>query len=206
MVWKPSQLVRKPDQLVHEVQFSITVVRALFLIWIGSLSSKLRINHRLFFWILDSSRKVLKSFEIFSQPAGPVGKSNQPVHWVLFAGTTVWVLFFVCVGSWSLGVGIALRLFCWIPEFLRNFFKIFDIFSEPDGPVGKPNHPVHWVMFAGTTVWVLFFIYVCSWSFRVKIALCLFLWISDYVRNVLEIFENFSQSDVLVKKSDLSVH
>ena len=30
-------------------------------------------------------RKVLTKFEISSQPDGPVGKSNQPVHWVLFA-------------------------------------------------------------------------------------------------------------------------
>ena len=94
-----AQLVRKPDQLVHEVQFSRTIVRELCLVWIGSHSSELRINHRLFFWILDSVRKVLTSFEIFSQPDGPVGKLNQPVNWVMFAGTTVWVLCFVCVGS-----------------------------------------------------------------------------------------------------------
>ena len=42
---------------------------------------------------------ILKNFEIFSQPAGPVGKPNQPVHWVLFAGTAVRVLCFVCVRS-----------------------------------------------------------------------------------------------------------
>ena len=56
-------------------------------------------------------RKVLKSFEIFSQLDGPVGKPNQPVHWAMFAGTVVWVLFFVYVGSWSFGVGIALHFF-----------------------------------------------------------------------------------------------
>ena len=34
-------------------------------------------------------RKVLTSFDIFSQPAGQVGKLNQPVHWVSFSGTVV---------------------------------------------------------------------------------------------------------------------
>ena len=56
-------------------------------------------------------RKVLTKFEIFSQPNGQVGKPNQPVHWVLFVGTSIWVLFFVCVGSCSFGVRIALSLF-----------------------------------------------------------------------------------------------
>ena len=73
---QPAQLIRKPDQLVHKVQFSRTAVRALCLVLIGSRSSELRINHRLFCWIPNSVRKVLKSFEIFSQPAGPVGKPN----------------------------------------------------------------------------------------------------------------------------------
>ena len=53
----------------------------------------------------------MKIFEIFSQQSGPVGKQNHPVHWVMFAETTIWVLFFVCVCSWSFRVGIALRLF-----------------------------------------------------------------------------------------------
>ena len=44
-------------------------------------------------------RKVLKSFEICSQPDGPVGKPNQPVHWVMFVRTAVLVLCFVFVGS-----------------------------------------------------------------------------------------------------------
>ena len=65
----------------------------------------------------------MKSFEFFSQPDGLVGKQNYPVHWVRFAGTVVWVLCIVCVGSWSFGVRIALRLSFWIPEFLRNVNK-----------------------------------------------------------------------------------
>ena len=31
-------------------------------------------------------------FEIFFQPSGLVGKQNQPVHLVQFAGTAVWVV------------------------------------------------------------------------------------------------------------------
>ena len=42
-----------------------------------------------FFWIPNSVRKVLTNFEVFSQPDGSFGKPNQPVHWVLFAGTVV---------------------------------------------------------------------------------------------------------------------
>ena len=149
---QPVQLVRKPDQLVHEVQFSRTVVRALSIFWIGSHSSKLRINHRLFFWILDSMRKVLTSFEIFSQPDGPVGKPNQQVHWALFVGTIVWVLCFVCVSSWSFRVRITLHLFFWILDSVRKVLKTFEIFSQLDGSVGKPNHPFHWVLFSKTIV------------------------------------------------------
>ena len=75
-------------------------------------------------------RKALTSFEIFYQPARPVRKLNQPVHWVLFVGTTIWVLCFVCVGSKSFGVGIALRLFCWIPDSMRKVLKNFENFSQ----------------------------------------------------------------------------
>ena len=98
---------------------------------------------RLFYWIPNSMRKVLKSFEIFSQPAGPVRRPNQTVHWVLFAGTAVWVLCFVCVCSWSFRVGIALRLFCWIPDYVMKVLKNFENFSQPSVPIAKPNLPVH---------------------------------------------------------------
>ena len=66
-----------------------------------------------------------------------LGKPNQPVHLVQFAGTAVWVGWFICVGSWLFGVGIELRLSCWIPEFVRKVLKIFEIFYQPSGPVGK---------------------------------------------------------------------
>ena len=59
----------------------------------------------------------------------------------------VWVVCFVCVGSWSFGVGIVLCLSCWIPEFLRKVMKFFEIFSQPSVLVGKPNQPVHWLGF-----------------------------------------------------------
>ena len=88
-------------------------------------------------------RKVLKSFEIFSQPDGPVGKPNQPVHWVMFAITAVWVLFFVCVGSWSFGVRIALCLFCWIFYYVRKVSENFQKFYQPTVSVRKPDLPVH---------------------------------------------------------------
>ena len=85
-------------------------------------------------------RKVLKNSKIFSQLTGLIGKPNQPVRWVLFARTSVWVLFFVCVDSWSFRVGIALGLFVfWIPNSVRKVLTSFEIFSQPAGPVGKPN-------------------------------------------------------------------
>ena len=86
----------------------------------------------------------------------------------------VWVACFVCVGSWSFEFGIALCLSFWIPDFIRKVLKIFEIFSQLFGLVGKPNQPVHLVRFFGTTVWVLCFVCIGSWSFRVGIALHLF--------------------------------
>ena len=86
----------------------------------------------------------------------------------------VWVVCFVCVDSWSFGVGIVLCLSCWIPDFLRKVLKFFEIFSQPSVPVGKSNQLVHWVRFSGTAVWVLCFLCIGSWSFGVGIVLCLF--------------------------------
>ena len=124
-------------------------------------------------------RKVLTNFEIFSQPDGLVGKPNQPVLWVLFSGTTVWVLCFVCVRSWSFEVRIALRLFFWIPNSVKKVLEFFENFSQP---VEKPNHPVHYVKFSEIAVWVLCFVCVDSQSFGVGIVLRLFCWILDFVR------------------------
>ena len=71
---------------------------------------------------------------------------------IQFAGMAIWGVWFVCVGSWSFGVGIVLCLSCWIPEFLRKVRKVFEIFSQPSELVGKPNQPVHWVRLSGTAV------------------------------------------------------
>ena len=64
----------------------------------------------------------------------------------------VWVVCVICVGSWSFGVGIALCLSFWIPDFIRMVMNFFEIFSQSSGLVGKPNQPVHWVRFSGTAV------------------------------------------------------
>ena len=53
--------------------------------------------------------------------------------------TRVRVVCFVCVGFWSFRVKIELHLSCWIPDFVRKVMKSFEIFSQPSGPVGKPN-------------------------------------------------------------------
>ena len=151
-------------------------------------------------------RKVLTSFEIFSQLAGPIGKPNQPIHWVLFSKTTVWVLCLVCVGSWSFRVGIALCFFCWIPDSLRNILKKFENFSQFHELVGKLNQPVHYVQFSEIAILVLCFICVDSHLFGVRIALCLFFWIPDSMKKVLKNFENFSQPDEPVDKPDQPVH
>ena len=73
----------------------------------------------------------------------------------MFVGITVLVLCFVCVGSWSFGVVIALRLYCWIPESVRKVLKSFE---QPGGPVGKPNHLFHWVKFSKTAAWVVYLV------------------------------------------------
>ena len=66
--------------------------RALELVSIVSPLSELRIVHCLSCWIPDFVRKIITIFQIFSQPSKPVGKPNQPVHLVQFAGTAVWVV------------------------------------------------------------------------------------------------------------------
>ena len=72
--------------------------------------------------------------------------------------------------------------------------KFFEIFSQSSGQVGKPNHLVHWVRFSRMIVWVLFFVWVSSWSFEVGIALLWLCWILDSVRNFLTKVQNVSQS------------
>ena len=97
--------------------------------------------------------------------------------------THVMVLCFVCIGSWSFGVGIALCLSCWIHDFMKKVFKNFEIFSHPTRLVGKLNQPVHWVRFSEMIVWVLCVVCIGYWSFGVRIALRLSFWILDFMRN-----------------------
>ena len=111
----------------------------------------------------------------------------------------VWVICFVCVGSWSFGLGIVLFFSCWIPDFLRKVLKFFEICSQPYGLVGKPNQPVYWVRFSRMIIWILFFVWVSSWSFEIGIAFLLFCWILESVRNFLTKVQNFSQSFGLVE-------
>ena len=57
-----------------------TRVRTLGIVCVGSQSFKVGFVLRLFFWIPDSLRKVLKNFESLSQLDELVGKPDQPVH------------------------------------------------------------------------------------------------------------------------------
>ena len=64
MDWFENQIIR-----FIQIRFSGKAVCVVFVVLVGSHSSKLRINHRLFFYIPNSFRKVLKTFEILSQPS-----------------------------------------------------------------------------------------------------------------------------------------
>ena len=59
-----------------QIRFSGKAVCVVFVVLVGSHSSKLRINHRLFCYIPNSFRKVLTNFESLSQPAGLVDKPD----------------------------------------------------------------------------------------------------------------------------------
>ena len=64
MDWFENQIIR-----FIQIRFSGKAVCVVFVVLVGSHSSELRINHRLFFYIPKSYSKVLKNFEILSQPA-----------------------------------------------------------------------------------------------------------------------------------------
>ena len=63
MDWFENQII-----LFIQIRFSGKAVCVVFFVLVGSHSSKMRINHRLFFYIPNSFRKVLTNFEILSQP------------------------------------------------------------------------------------------------------------------------------------------
>ena len=84
-----------------------------------------------------------------------LGKLNQPVHLVQFAGTAVWVfdLFVLVLGySESELNSVCLVGFLSLLGRLLNFLRVSIIHLDR---LGKPNQPVHLVQFAGTAVWVV---------------------------------------------------
>ena len=71
MNWLENHIIR-----FFQIRFSGNAVCVVWMVLVGSHSSELRINHRLSCWIPDLLWKVLKIFEIFCQPSGPVGKTK----------------------------------------------------------------------------------------------------------------------------------
>ena len=69
--WLGNQIIR-----LIRIRFSGKAVCVVFVVLVGSHSSELRINHRLFFQISNSFRKVLKNVESLSQPAELVDKPD----------------------------------------------------------------------------------------------------------------------------------
>ena len=65
------------------VHWSMSEFGALWLLSIISLSSKLRIVHHFFLWNPCFSRNILSNFQIFSQPARPIGN-----RFIRFVGLT----------------------------------------------------------------------------------------------------------------------
>ena len=128
-----------------------------------------------------------------------LGKPNQPVHLVQFARTAVWVVWFVCVGSWLFGVGIELRLSCWIPDFVRKVLEFFEIFFQPSGPVGKtkPAGSIWFSLLERQFGWFGLFVLVLGYSESELNS----VWIPDFVRKVLEFFEIFFQPSGPVGKT-----
>ena len=99
--------------------------------------SESQLNSVCLFGFLNILGRFLNFLRVSINHLDGLGKSNQPVHLVQFAGTVVYVVSFVCVGSWLFGVGIELRLSCWIPESFRKVMEFFESPYQPSGPVGK---------------------------------------------------------------------
>ena len=55
----------------------------------------------------------------------------------MFSGTVVKALCLVWIGSHPSGVGILHRCFFWVPYFVRNVLKKFEICSQPAQLVGE---------------------------------------------------------------------
>ena len=69
MDWLEDQISR-----FFHIRFSGKAVCVVWLVLVGSLSSELRINHRLFFWIYEYLRNGLTNFESLSQQSELVEK------------------------------------------------------------------------------------------------------------------------------------
>ena len=67
MDWLDNQIIQ-----FIQIRFSGKAVCVVFVVLVGSHSSELRIDHRLFFLIPESFRKVLENFERLSQRYGLV--------------------------------------------------------------------------------------------------------------------------------------
>ena len=73
--WLGNQIIR-----FIQIRFSGKAVCVVFVVLVGSHSSELKINHRLFFYIYNSFIKFLENFESLSQGFGLVGKPDHSVH------------------------------------------------------------------------------------------------------------------------------
>ena len=69
MDWLENQISR-----FFQIRFSGKAVCVVWLVLVGSHSSELRINHRLFFWIYEYLRNGLTNFESLSQQSELVEK------------------------------------------------------------------------------------------------------------------------------------
>ena len=69
MDWLEDQIIR-----FFHIRFSGKAVCVVWLVLVGSHSSELRINHRLFFWIYEYLRNGPKNFERLSQQSELVEK------------------------------------------------------------------------------------------------------------------------------------
>ena len=81
-------------------------------------------------------RKILKNFESCSQ-------SDEPVHSVMFFGTTVKALGIICVNFHLFRVRNVHPLFCGIPYYVRKVLTNFKNCSELVEPIREPDQLVH---------------------------------------------------------------
>ena len=105
--------------------------------------------------------------------------------------TAVKALCIVRVSSHSFGVRIVHHLFFCIPYSIRNVLINFEKCSQSDQPVGKPDHPDHYVLFSGIVVRALCLVWIGSHSFGVEIVHYFFFLGSLLCEECSEIFLDF---------------